>query len=87
MVDAYSRVRIEGASGRGDLEDEDTYQTVLSVSETNLSGRGRLKEKEEASKDGEDGEVAGWSIYESGTTEKNHLQIQFQWEAFGGSRD
>ena len=45
VVDAYSRVRIEGASGRGDLEDEDTYQTVLSVSETNLSGRGRLNEK------------------------------------------
>ena len=65
------------SSRRDDLEDEDNYQTVLSVSETNLSGRGRLNEQEEASKDEEDGEVAGWSIYESGTTEKNHLQIQF----------
>ena len=43
-------------------KDEKIYQTVLSVCETNLSWRGRLKERGEASKDEEEGEVAQWSI-------------------------
>ena len=56
-------------------KDEKIYQTVLSVCETNLSWRGRLKERGEASKDEEEGEVARWSILESGKTQKSHLQI------------
>ena len=56
-------------------KNEKIYQTVLSVCETNLSWRGRLKERGEASKDEEEGEVARWSILESGKTQKSHLQI------------
>ena len=58
----------EGGPRSDDLEkmksikDEKIYQTVLSVCETNLSWRGRLKERGEASKDEEEGEVAQWSI-------------------------
>ena len=37
---------------------KENYQTVLCVSETNLSGRGRLNEKEEASENEEKGEAA-----------------------------
>ena len=52
----------------------ENYQTVLCVSETNLSGRGRLKEKEEArGKNEEKGEAAR---RQRGKTEKSHLQIQ-----------
>ena len=62
-----SRRRKEG-EGDDDLKkmkskkDEKIHQTVLSVCETNLSWRGRLKERGEASKDEEEGEVAQWSI-------------------------